>query len=385
MRETDTVRQTSWPGRALLAAAFVLAIAGAWLRPAPVWEFDVPPLGNATGLSEPAFIRTVLDLRGEGRTLHSPSILRGDGAAVLWFEGSREAARDVQIMSVRLVGEHLSPEQPAPLLSPEGASRVMRPRQAVLVLGNTIGNVAGDGGQLLSTVVSVGGWAAASVADVRLKGGHPVSARKLALSPFLNRSGLVRNATARFADGDIAVPAYFELGNAFGLLVRLDKSGRVRATARIGNGQVAIQPALVVTGRKTALAFLRPFDGSRRLFRSETRDGGRTWSAPAPVADIPNPNAPVSVLRLRGGTLLMAFNDSAKRADDMTLALSHDDGRSWKRTFRFEVPGRENPDIYRYPDLARLQDGSFLLTYSTFAKGGIRAHHFNEAWLAAHE
>ncbi len=370
--------------RLLAAAVAVMALLGLALRPAPQWEFafvSPPPAGEA----DPPFFRTVLDLRAPGRTMHSPSILRAAQPRLIWFEGSREAARDVRIMAAELGGDGSGPVRVAPLLAAGQIGGAMRPRQAVLVLGNTLQADPDDSDRLLATVLSVGGWAAASVAEVRLREGTVASARKLALSPFLNRSYLVRNRVLRLADGDIAVPAYFEMGNAFGVLVRLDRQGRVRASSRIGSGKVAIQPAVVVTGPETAVALMRPFDGTRQLYRAETRDGGRSWSRPAPLAGVPNPDAPVAALRLDDGRILMAFNDDPRRASDLTLAVSDDGGRSWKRIARLEESGREAPAVYRYPDLARLDDGSFLLAYSTFAKGGIRAHRFNMAWILEQE
>ncbi len=375
---------------ALLLLAVGLAVASPWLRPEPSWEFAFrePPAGVAAGAA-PEF-RTILDIRGAdrpgaGATLHSPAILRARPPAILWFQGSREAAHDVQIMSVTLSGTALTPAAPEPLLGAASVSRAMTPPQVVMILGNTIQARPGDRDRLLATVVSAGGWAAASVAAVDMADGEPVRARKLALSPLLNRSQLVRNAVIRFANGDIGVPAYFEMAASFGELVRLDGDLRVRAKARIGQGVAAIQPAIVVLGPKTAVALMRPFGALRRVFRSETRDGGRTWTTPAPLMDLPNPGAPVAAIALEGGRILMAFNDGEGQADNLTLAVSDDAGLSWKRLVQVETPGRETPAVYRYPDLARLADGRFLLTYSTFAKGGIRAHVFNQAWLDSQE
>jgi predicted neuraminidase len=46
-----------------------------------------------------------------------------------------------------------------------------------------------------------------------------------------------------------------------------------------------------------------------RIVRSESRDGGRTWSA-GQETEFRNPNAAVEFLRLRSGNLLLIFNDS---------------------------------------------------------------------------
>ena len=334
---------------------------------------------------EAPFMRIVLDISANGATLHSPAILRGDPPAILWFQGSHEAAHDVEIRQVVLRGPKLVPGPVATVLSAANVTAAMQPPQIVWVLGNTVQLRPGDPRHLLATVVSAGGWAAASLAHVTLDVAGPVAAHRLPLSPLLNRSHLVRNRAVVLEGGDIGVPAYFEMSNGFGEFVRLAPNGRVRAKARIGWGKSAIQPAIVVSSAKTAIALMRPFGGERRLYRAQTVDGGKSWSTPTPLAGIPNPSAPVSALRLADGRILMAFNDSPTQADNLTLAISADDGRTWKRLRRIETPGQENPAIYRYVDMAQLANGQFLLTYSVRGKQGIRARLFNLAWALAGE
>ena len=251
-----------------------------------------------------------------------------------------------------------------------------------MTLGNTIENPS-QPDTLLATVVSLGGWAMASIAKVRLGPHLPEQAQKLALSPILNRSHLVKSPMVRFADGDMALPVYFEMGNAFSEIARLDPQGRVRAKVRIPQAFRAIQPMVVPLSDSSALALMRNFDpASDRLLASWTEDGGRTWSRARPL-DLPNPNAPVAALRLSDGRLLMAYNNHATRADTMMLALSTDAGRSWQDIRLLEDHGADADSAVRYPMMHRLASGEILLVYSHSAKRGIRALLFNEAWVDA--
>ena len=167
--------------------------------------------------------------------------------------------------------------------------------------------------------------------------------------------------------------------------MRLSRNGRVLATARIGHGRTAIQPEIVVTGPKTAVAFLRPFDGSANLYRSETIDGGQTWTPPAQLTDVANPGSPVAALLLSDGRILMAANNDASSAQSLSLMVSRDRGRHWTTLYDIEKSGPEKRRAVRYPDLESLATGEILLTYSTYSRGAIRGQVFNEAWLNSRE
>lgn len=255
----------------------------------------------------------------------------------------------------------------------------MVPRQLVVTLGNTVPNEAAAD-SVYTTVVSVGGWAMASVADVRLgENGGVARARKLNLSPFLNRSHLVKSPMVACADGSHALPAYFEMGAAHGTLVRFDRRGRVRDTRRmIGKGVKAIQPMVVVLDELRAVAFLRDFDPSGTLWTSRTGDGGQSWSRVEP-AGIPNPSAPVAALPMGRGRILMAMNDDAGDAGRLRLALSEDEGATWRALRTLEDDGGDA----RYPMLRLMPGGDILLAYSHGTKRGIRAWRFNAAWVVA--
>ena len=361
-------------GLSVLLAAYHI-----WATPAVNWTFAVDPLPEAD--SDPPSFELILEYMPEGLRAHSAAVqISGDDIALMWFQGTREAHEDVVIKRVELTRDETgwSHTEPEVFLTTAALSAVSDPRQAVKILGTTI-QYGRSPDALLATIVSVGGWAAASVAKVEMGPDGPVSMRKLPLSPVLNRSHLVRSPTLAYADGTLAVPAYFELVNAFGELVRLDADGRVRDKRRMTRGRIAIQPAIVPFNGQEAVALMRNFhDESDRLLASWTEDGGRTWSPPEWL-DLPNPNAPVAALRLSTGEVLMAFNDSATDSSLLRLAVSADRGRTWRRIATLEDGGGKA----RYPAMERLEDGSILLSYSFGSKRGIRAYVFNEAWVAA--
>ena len=180
-----------------------------------------------------------------------------------------------------------------------------------------------------------------------------------------------------YADGSHALPTYFEMGQAYGALVRFAPDGRVADTRRISApGAKLIQPMIVPQDAHRAVAFLRDLGPSGRLWVSRTGDGGQSWTK-AIATDIANPSAPIAALSLGGERLLAAMNDDPAAKARLRLSLSEDAGISWRVIHQFDDPTGDA----RYPMLRRLATGQITLTYSHSSKRGIRAHVFNDAWV----
>lgn len=345
-------------------------------RDAPLaWEWAVPAPLEQGGAR---IFETVLDYTAETGIAHSPAVIvKGDGASILWFAGSQEAQADVDVVGVDISADNAVSEI-TPRLTRGALSDAFEPRQLVVTLGNTVQNDAAAD-TLYTTAVSVGGWAMASIAEVRMGPDGPLRARKLNLSPLLNRSFLVKSPMTGYADGSYALPAYFEMGATYGALVRLDGQGRVRDMRRMPSRMKAIQPMIVPLDGARAVAFLRNFDsGARRLLITRTSDGGRTWDEVREM-DVANPSAPVAALGIGGDAILMAVNDDASDGSVLNLTRSDDGGETWRHLKTLESGSGDA----RYPMMRALQDGRILLAYSTAAKRGIRAHIFNLAWAMA--
>ncbi len=83
-------------------------------------------------------------------------------------------------------------------------------------------------------------------------------------------------------------------------------------------GSVHMCPVPVGDGRIAAFYRRRQADF---VHRSESVDGGRSWSAPAPT-DVPNNNSSISAIRLAGGAVAMICNPaSAATSDDRRASL----------------------------------------------------------------
>ena len=105
--------------------------------------------------------------------------------------------------------------------------------------------------------------------------------------------------------------------------------------------------------------------------RTESRDRGVTWSIPKDDI-LPNPGAGCDVITLSTGEWLMVFNNSEKNRQNLSVAISDDDGKTWKWTRAIEDDIRaENGTSSHYPAVIEGKDGLSHVTYS-YHRGDVK-------------
>jgi predicted neuraminidase len=106
-------------------------------------------------------------------------------------------------------------------------------------------------------------------------------------------------------------------------------------------------------------------------------DAGRTWTKPV-TTELYNRDSGQCVIRLSDGTLLCAFNDvSPGKRENLRLALSKDEGRTWQTVATI---AEESGSEFSYPYMIRGRDGVIRMVYSARQTQIVFAE-FNEAWL----
>jgi predicted neuraminidase len=137
------------------------------------------------------------------------------------------------------------------------------------------------------------------------------------------------------------------------------------------------QPTLVELKDGAMLAFFRNSDPARRIKRSESKDGGMTWSA-ATLTDLLHPGAGIEALMLRSGHIAMVYNNVDRNPrDKLAIAVSDDDGKTWKWSRHLEnEPGKR----FDYPSITQAPDGTIHVTYS-YNLETIKHAWFNEEWV----
>ena len=206
----------------------------------------------------------------------------------------------------------------------------------------------------------------------------------------LRRGMMVRNKPIALLDGDYLLPIYHETGEntevvgplSASLFLRYDHRAKKWISteeihSRIGN----IQPAPVQIDAKRLVAYCRRGGdyGPRKdgwLVRSESNDGGRTWS-PGVESKFPNPNSAVEFLKLTSGALLLIYNDSMHQRTPLRAAISEDADK----TYPFQRNIAEGRNDYAYPSAAQSADGLIHLVYTSDGRKVIHHTTFDEAWV----
>jgi predicted neuraminidase len=142
-----------------------------------------------------------------------------------------------------------------------------------------------------------------------------------------------------------------------------------------------IQPAVAQISRNYLVAYCRRGGGydpvtDGYVIRSESRDGGRTWSE-GKDSHFPNPNAAVELLRLRSGHLLLIYNDSMNDRTPLTAALSTDGDKSWPYKRNVAVGAFD----YAYPYAIQSRDGRVHLIFTSHERTVIQHGVFDEEWV----
>lgn len=183
------------------------------------------------------------------------------------------------------------------------------------------------------------------------------------ISPESKYTGLTNGRGIRLKPGRILLEAW-EGGDSYCYLS--DDDGTTwRESQRVKPGDGSWEPACVELKNGDVLMLMRTGLGGQ--YRSVSKDGGETWSAPTET-QLEGTAAPVSISRIpTTGDLLAIWNHNpgASKRNPLTSAISKDEGETWERFRNIE----DAPDdAWAYPAVTWV-DGNALLTYFNYAGG----------------
>ena len=371
----------------LIGVMWLLAAGLYYLRPLPSSGCFAPDANIiSVGSSASVFKKSIVNSGQKLPMVHVASLasMAGGIEAAVWYGGSAECAPDVKIyFSQSENGAGWS--VPRVIMDRQKAERDLgRPMQSV---GNAILLSEPDGRlRLLFVTIAMGRWSGSQLnTSFSTDGGITWSrAARLTLSPFLNFSELVRNRSVPLVHGGWCVPIYQEFLGKFPELLWIQEQqgeeGRrgqlLYRKSRIAGGCSTFQPSLIPLNASRALVFLRDYTDKRKIFFSRSDDEGKVWSKPVPTL-LPNPDSGISGLKLSDGRLLLAYNDSPVGRDNLALAVSDDQGATWRKLVTLE---KEAGRTFSYPFLSRSPDGLIDLAYTRKRKE-IALISFNEVWI----
>jgi len=178
------------------------------------------------------------------------------------------------------------------------------------------------------------------------------------------------------SDGALILPVSNENYDIAGMAITKD-GGKTWTYSQPVPGRGVEQPSLVEWPDHHITAFFRSEQFHHLILRSESQDGGMTWS-PLKETTLPNPDSGVEAVLLKSGRLAMVYNDLKDGPrDSLAVSLSEDEGNTWPYTRHLE---RKKGGRYDYPSLVQAPDGTLHVTYS-YNTQTIKYAHFNEAWV----
>ncbi len=223
--------------------------------------------------------------------------------------------------------------------------------------------------------------------------------RRNAADKFSRRLGWMTRAHPFILEGKrLIVPLYSD-GFDFSLMAISDDWGQTwfASTPLVGLGN--IQPSLAEKKDGSLVAYMRDNGPPpKRLLVSQSHDKGETWG-PVSDSELPNPGSGAEVLQLSNGKWVLVYNDLEEGRYSLAIALSDDEGRTWKWKRHIErdtdVDNTGEAGRYHYPSIVQSRDGSLHVSYSYFARQSevkpdregrpmrkaIKHAHFNEAWI----
>jgi len=185
---------------------------------------------------------------------------------------------------------------------------------------------------------------------------------------------MVQGAPIVTRSGEYLLPVYLEKGNdresvgpdSNAYFLRIDpKTGAWSETGRIRSKRGCIQANVVELSDKHFLAYCRRGGGygpgsEGYIIASESHDGGQTWSEGKDTA-FPNPNAAVSLIKLKSGRLMLVYNDNMYERTPLVATVSEDGGKTWP--YRLVIADGNN--AYGYPYAIQGKDERIHLVFTS--------------------
>ena len=183
--------------------------------------------------------------------------------------------------------------------------------------------------------------------------------------------GPVRAKPVRLASGEILAGTSLESYRTWSSWMEISSDGGAswskhgpilfgdRERDRIGT----IQPTLLEIAPGVIRAFFRTPRRLGRIATSISHDGGRTWE-PIRLTALDHPSAGIDALRLDDGRCLLIYNPSTTERSPLSLAVSFDDGVTWRDFLVVEELAEGERGELSYPALIQDANGDLQITYT---------------------
>lgn len=203
----------------------------------------------------------------------------------------------------------------------------------------------------------------------------------------MEKGTMARGKPIVLMDGDYLLPMYYETGDdrestaadtASYFLRYNPETQEWTETNRIKSPNGNLQPQVVQLSENELICYMRRGGGfgpetSGYIMKSESHDGGRTWSD-AIDTEFKNPNSAVDVVKLDNGHIVLVYNDHMYNRTPLSIAISTDEGKTFPH--RRNIGGGDN--TFAYPYIIQKSDGKILVLYTTNSRATIMLAEFEE-------
>jgi predicted neuraminidase len=321
-----------------------------------------------------------------GKYKHPASITELDNGDlyVVYYGGEGEYEGDTAVYGSRLASGSREWTRPKIIADTPGRSE-----------GNAVVWQAPDGVVWLFYITNYGPTWSTSRIKYKLSKDHAHTWTDSDMLSF-ELGSMVRGRPIVLTSGDYLLPVYHETGedreqtaaDTCSYFLRYDlKKKTWTESNRIISPNGNLQPAPAQITDDYLVAYCRPGgdfepNPNRFVIRSESRDGGHTWSK-GTNSEFPNPNSAVDFIKLASGNLLL-LNNHTNVGDRMPLTayISTDNDRSYPhRRHIVNIPG----DTAAYPVAIQTRDGKIHVVYTSQERQVVNRAVFDESAVLGHE
>ena len=187
---------------------------------------------------------------------------------------------------------------------------------------------------------------------------------------------IIRNRPIITENGEFLLPIHRELGKYncqffHNKDLELKSKWKIKGCISAKNTGL-LEPCVVKLHGNKILCLIRSA-GVKRIHLSRSNDNGYNWSKPIAL-DLPNPNSQMDAIMLKSGNIIIAFNNQESGRNNLSVALSEDQGDSWKK---ITILHQDKEISAHYPSMVQTKDGIIHMSY-TDNRDRIGYFRFNE-------
>ncbi|MCX5686733.1 MAG: sialidase family protein [Candidatus Omnitrophica bacterium] len=187
---------------------------------------------------------------------------------------------------------------------------------------------------------------------------------------------LPRTNPINLSDGRILLPVYTDFTTSSAVVTSRD-GGMTWSAPKYILFLFGIQPTIIQRSDLSLFALTRTGMWPRLSWQAVSCDLGRSWKGQR-VSNIKNPGCSLEMIKLHSGNVVLVFNDSKTSREGISIALSHDEGRTWPHVRSIDLkPGSTSI----YPSIIQDSSGLIHVVYSYDCRQSIAHFVTDEKWI----